>query len=78
MVVTVFRGRFHPKHAASYAEVAVRMRSFTGGPPRFVSFETFRADEWERVSITAFESDEAMQSGREHPEDRKARELERG
>jgi heme-degrading monooxygenase HmoA len=78
MVVTVLRAGFQPERAASYAEVAVRMRTLTEGTPGLVSFRTFRADEGERVSIIDFESEEALQSGREHPEHRKARELERG
>jgi heme-degrading monooxygenase HmoA len=54
------------------------MRAITEGVPGFVSFKRFRADEGERVSIIDFESEEALQSGREHPEHRNAREVERG
>ena len=78
MVVTVFRSRLQPEHAASSAEVAVRMRALAEGMPGFVSFKTFRADDGERVSIIEFESEEALHAWREHPEHRKAQDLEGG
>jgi hypothetical protein len=34
--------------------------------PGFVSFKTFRADDGERVSNIEFESEEMLQSSREH------------
>jgi hypothetical protein len=46
--------------------------------PGFVSFRTFGADDGERVSIIEIESEEALQSSREHPEQRKAQVLEGG
>jgi heme-degrading monooxygenase HmoA len=52
------------------------MRALTEGIPGFVTFKRFRADEGERVSIIDFDSEEAMQSRHEHPDHRKARELE--
>jgi heme-degrading monooxygenase HmoA len=75
MIVTVFRSRLQPEHAAAYSEVAVRMRALAEGMPGFVSFKTFRADDGERLSVVEFESEQAMQAWREHPEHRKAQHL---
>jgi hypothetical protein len=45
MVVTVFRSRLQPEHAAEYSEVASRMRALAEAMPGFVSFKTFRAED---------------------------------
>lgn len=75
MIVTVFRSRLQPEHAAEYSEVATQMRALAEGMPGFVSFKTFRAEDGERVSVIEFESEEALRAWREHPEHRKAQEL---
>ena len=68
MIVTVFRSRLQPEHAAEYSEVATQMRALAEGMPGFVSFKTFRAEDGERVSIIEFESEETLRAWREHPE----------
>jgi heme-degrading monooxygenase HmoA len=72
MVVTVFRSRLQPQHAAEYAELATQMRALAESMPGFVSFKTFRAEAGERVSVIEFESEETLQGWREHPEHRRA------
>jgi heme-degrading monooxygenase HmoA len=62
MVVTVFRSRLQPEHAAEYYEVATRMRTLAEGMPGFVSFKTFRAEDGECVSAIEFASEEALRA----------------
>jgi heme-degrading monooxygenase HmoA len=75
MVVTVFRSRLQPEHAAEYYEMATQMRALAEVMPGFVSFKTFQAKDGERVSVIEFESEEALRAWREHPEHRRAQEL---
>jgi heme-degrading monooxygenase HmoA len=75
MIVTVFRSRLQPEHAAEYYEMATRMHALAESMPGFVSFKTFRAEDGERVSVIEFASEEALRAWREHPEHRKAQEL---
>jgi heme-degrading monooxygenase HmoA len=75
MVMTIFRSRLRPEHAAEYAEVAARMHALAEDMPGFVSIKTFHADDGERVSIVEFESEETHAAWRNHPEHRKAQEL---
>jgi heme-degrading monooxygenase HmoA len=75
MIVTVFRSRLQPEHAAEYSECPTQMRALAEGMPGFVSFKTFRAEDGERVSVIEFESEEALRAWLEHPEQRKAQEL---
>jgi heme-degrading monooxygenase HmoA len=72
MILTVFRSRLDPGHAAAYREMAARMRRLAEGMPGFISFKTFTAEDGERVSIIEFESEETLRAWREHPEHRKA------
>ncbi len=72
MIVTIFRSRLNPAHAATYQEMAVRMRLLAEAMPGFLSFKTFSADDGERISIIEFESEETLQAWREHPEHRQA------
>lgn len=75
MIVTVFRSRLQPEHAAEYYEMATRMHALAESMPGFVSFKPFRAEDGERVSVIEFASEEALRAWREHPEHRKAQEL---
>jgi heme-degrading monooxygenase HmoA len=75
MLVTVFRSRLQPEHAAENYEMGTQMRALAEGMPAFVSFKTFRAEDGERVSVIEFESKEALRAWGEHPEHRKAQEL---
>ena len=74
MLVTIFRSRLSPEHAAAYYEMAARMRTLAESMPGFISFKTFKAED-ERVSVIEFVSEETLRAWREHPEHRKAQEL---
>jgi heme-degrading monooxygenase HmoA len=75
VVVTIFRSRLSPEHAAAYYEMAARMRTLAESMPGFISFKTFKAEDEERVSVIEFASEETLRAWREHPEHRKAQEL---
>jgi heme-degrading monooxygenase HmoA len=75
MILTVFRSRLDPNHAAAYREIAARMRVLAEGMPGFSSFKTFIAEDGERASIIEFESEETLRAWREHPEHRQAQVL---
>lgn len=75
MILTVFRSRLDPAHAAAYREMAARMRLLAECMPGFVSFKTFTAEDGERVSIIEFESEETLRAWHEHPEHREAQAL---
>lgn len=75
MILTVFRSRLDPAHAAAYREMAARTRLLAERMPGFLSFKTFTAEDGERVSIIEFESEEALRAWHEHPEHRAAQAL---
>lgn len=75
MVVTIFRSRLRSEAIPEYEEMAARMYELASQIPGFVARKTFSAADGERVSIVEFETVEAHQAWREHPEHRKAQQL---
>ncbi|HWO93945.1 MAG TPA: antibiotic biosynthesis monooxygenase [Dehalococcoidia bacterium] len=75
MMVTIFRSRLRPEHEAEYEREATRIAQIAATMPGFVGIKTFEADDGERVSIVEFESAEAHESWRLHPEHRAAQRL---
>jgi len=75
MVVTIFRSRLDPAHAAQYQAMAARMRTLASAMPGFVSIKSFAAEDGERLSMVVFESVETHDAWREHPEHREAQRL---
>ena len=75
MVITIFRSRVDPRHAAHYQAVAARMKELAFAMPGFVSFKTFTADDGERLSMIVFESAETQRAWREHVEHKEAQRL---
>ncbi len=55
--------------------MAARMRSLIQQIPGFVAIKTFNAPDGERVFIVEFETEEAHQAWREHPDHREAQRL---
>ncbi|MHB8341577.1 MAG: antibiotic biosynthesis monooxygenase family protein [Mycobacteriales bacterium] len=74
-IVTVFRSRLRPDAGAQYAEVAGQMEALARGMPGFVDFKTFQAEDGERVSVITFDSRDAQQAWRDHPQHREAQRL---
>ena len=58
-----------------YAALSGRMRELAEGMPGFLGIKSYVADDGENVSISRFESDEALAAWREHPEHRAAQRI---
>ncbi len=72
MVTGIFRNRLRPGVDEAYGPLAERMVELVEAMPGFQSLKTFAADDGERVSIFEFETMEALEAWRAHPEHREA------
>ncbi len=68
MVTVVFRSRLREANEAGYRSLAPKILELAQSMPGFVSFKSFTAEDGERVSIGQFESLEALEAWRKHPE----------
>ena len=68
MIVTVFRSRLMPGMQDEYVKLVERMLELAVTMPGYISHKGFWADDGERVTIVEFESEEAQQAWRMHPE----------
>jgi heme-degrading monooxygenase HmoA len=68
MIVTVFRSRLMPGLQNEYIALVERMKDIAVTMPGYISHKGFWADDGERVTIVEFESEEAQQAWRMHPE----------
>lgn len=75
MIVTIFRSRLRREHENEYRTWSERMNALVRTIPGFASIKTFHADDGERVSIVEFETKEAHDEWRRHPEHREAQRL---
>jgi len=73
MIVTVFRSRLNRDVQDAYGPMAKRMSELARTIPGYVSHKGFVAEDGERVTIVEFESEEALQQWRIHPEHAKAK-----
>jgi heme-degrading monooxygenase HmoA len=73
MIVTVFRTRLNPGAVEEYGPMAKRMSELARTVPGYISHKGFVAEDGERVTIVEFESEEALQEWRGHPEHGKAK-----
>lgn len=73
MIVTVFRTRLNPGVDDEYGTMAERMSELARTMPGYVSHKGYVADDGERVTIVEFESEEALNRWRIHPEHRGAK-----
>jgi heme-degrading monooxygenase HmoA len=64
MVVVVFRNRLRAGDAAAYGATAARMEELARQQPGFRSLKTFAGDDGERVTISEFDSLEAVNAWR--------------
>jgi heme-degrading monooxygenase HmoA len=53
-----------------YRQASARMRELVATIPGFISYNSYRADDGETVAIARFESEEALDEWRFHPEHR--------
>ena len=68
MVLTVFRSRLRPDAQEESGRWAQRMSELAGQMPGYLSHKGFVAEDGERVTIVEFESEQAHQAWRVHPE----------
>jgi len=73
MIVTIFRSRLNPDPQAEYGPMAKRMSELVQGIPGYMSHKGFVAEDGERITIVEFESEEALNGWRIHPEHAKAK-----
>lgn len=73
MIVTVFRSRLNSDVEDAYGPMATRMSELARTIPGYVSHKGFVADDGERVTIVEFESEEALQQWKVHPDHAKAK-----
>ena len=77
MIVTVFRARMRPEHAAEYFELLASISQAASTMPGFVSRKTFVADDGERVTIVEFADALSQRAWAEHGGHREAQRLAR-
>jgi heme-degrading monooxygenase HmoA len=58
--------------AADYRETSARMHEIVEAMPGFVSYKDYEADDGEGIAVVRFESEEALDEWRDHPEHRAA------
>jgi heme-degrading monooxygenase HmoA len=73
MIVTVFRSRLNPEIQDEYGAVAKHMSELARTIPGYVSHKGFSAPDGERVTIVEFETEDALQQWRIHPDHAKAK-----
>ncbi|CAN5219398.1 hypothetical protein BH10PSE11_BH10PSE11_12280 [soil metagenome] len=73
MIVTVFRTRLNPGVQEEYGPVAAQMSELAQKMPGYISHKGFVAEDGERVTVVEFESEEALEGWRIHPEHVKAK-----
>ena len=69
MVVAVFRSRIRSDASTEeIAELGQKMYELVSAMPGFLSYKDFVAEDGENVSIIEFETHEALDAWREHPD----------
>jgi heme-degrading monooxygenase HmoA len=71
-VVTVFRSRLRPEHAAEYADELAVVAGLAREMPGFVETKTFTAEDGERCTIVTFADADSHRAWRDHPRHREA------
>ena len=73
MIVTVFRTRLNPGVQEEYGPMAKQMSELAQSIAGYISHKGFVAEDGERVTIVEFESEDALNAWRIHPEHGKAK-----
>lgn len=71
-VVTVFRNRLRPEHAAEYAGELEGVAALARAMPGFVETKTFTAEDGERCTVVTFADPVSHAAWRDHPRHREA------
>lgn len=73
MIVTVFRSRLRPEAQSEYMQWARRMSELAPTMPGYVAHKGFAAEDGERLTYVAFETEEALRGWAIHPEHAQAK-----
>jgi heme-degrading monooxygenase HmoA len=69
VIVVLFSGVARPDiDAEEYSRASARMREIVASTPGFVSFNTYASDDGEELVVARFDSLEAVEAWRNHPE----------
>jgi heme-degrading monooxygenase HmoA len=68
MVLVVFRNRLRAGDPSAYAKTAARMEELSQQQPGFRSLKTFTAEDGERVTLSEFDSLDAVNAWRANAE----------
>ena len=71
-MVTVFRNRLRPEHAAAYADELAIVAELASAMPGFVETKTFVAEDGERCTVVTFADEVSHRGWRVHPRHRRA------
>ena len=75
MVVSIFRSRLKPEHAAEFQTLADQLMKTAEIMPGFISYKLFTAGDGERCSLVEFETNEQLEAWRNLPVHREAQEF---
>ncbi len=75
MIVAIFRARVRAENADEYYALADEMGKIAHAMPGFISWKGYFAEDGERVSVHEWESAEALEAWRSHPEHLRIQEL---
>ncbi len=75
MVTVLFRSRLASPKDPAYDEWAPKIFELAKQSPGFVSFRMFEGEDGDRLSVIEFDSLEAVDAWREHPEHLEAQKL---
>lgn len=75
MIVTIFRSRLRAETADEYHATAIALGDLVRTLPGYVAHKSYLAADGEKVTIVEFESDDALDSWRTHPDHLAAKRL---
>ena len=75
MVVSVFRSRLDPEHAAEFQALADALMKTAEAMPGFISYKLFTSEDGERCSLVEFETEGQLEAWRDLPAHREAQAL---
>ncbi|AWZ00367.1 antibiotic biosynthesis monooxygenase [Rhodobiaceae bacterium] len=75
MIVAIFRARVRSENADEYYALADEMGDIARAMPGFISWKGYFAEDGERVSVHEWESAQALEAWRTHPEHLRIQEL---
>jgi len=75
MIVAIFRARVRADNAEQYYTLADEMGEIARAMPGFISWKGYFSEDGERVSVHEWETAEALEAWRTHPEHLRIQEL---